>query len=134
MSRRAVYRYTDIPEVLINPTTRAMEAVSTSETSVYFYEATRRDIPQVCHLHTRCRENLKSHSVNLHGETTLRCVQRFEALRIKKTKRLITLMMKAVSTSEMSGLLLRDHTAQYSRGVSHSSAEGSPPSSQKLWP
>jgi hypothetical protein len=38
-----------------------MEAVRTSETSVNFYETTRRNIPEGCHLHTRRRENLKSH-------------------------------------------------------------------------
>jgi hypothetical protein len=38
-----------------------MEAVSTSETSVNLYETTRRDIPEDSHLHTRRRENLKSH-------------------------------------------------------------------------
>jgi hypothetical protein len=27
-----------------------MEAVSTSETSVYFYETTKRNIPEDCHL------------------------------------------------------------------------------------
>jgi hypothetical protein len=37
-----------------------MEAVPTSETSVYF-ETTRRYIPEDCHFHTRRRENLKSH-------------------------------------------------------------------------
>jgi hypothetical protein len=37
-----------------------MEAVSTSETSVNFYETTRRSIPDGYHLHTRRRENLKS--------------------------------------------------------------------------
>jgi hypothetical protein len=38
-----------------------MEAVSTSETSVNFYVTTRRNIPEDNHLHTRRRENLKSH-------------------------------------------------------------------------
>jgi hypothetical protein len=37
-----------------------MEAVITSETSVNFYETTRRNIPEDSHLHTRRRENLKS--------------------------------------------------------------------------
>jgi hypothetical protein len=37
-----------------------MEAVNTSETSVNFYETTRRSIPEDYHLHTRRRENLKS--------------------------------------------------------------------------
>jgi hypothetical protein len=37
-----------------------MEAVRTSETSVYSNETTRRCIPESCHLHTRRRENLKS--------------------------------------------------------------------------
>jgi len=39
-----------------------MEAVRTSETSVYFHETTRRYVPESCHLHTRRRENLKSHT------------------------------------------------------------------------
>jgi hypothetical protein len=37
-----------------------MEAVRTFETSVNFYETTRRNIPEGCRLHTRRRENLKS--------------------------------------------------------------------------
>jgi hypothetical protein len=41
-----------------------MEATSTSETSVNFYETTRRYNPEDSHLHTRRRENLKSHNVN----------------------------------------------------------------------
>jgi hypothetical protein len=36
-----------------------MEATSTSETSVNFYQTTRRNIAEDSHLHTRCRENLK---------------------------------------------------------------------------
>jgi hypothetical protein len=40
-----------------------MEAASTSETSVNFYRATRRNNPEDSHLHTRRRENLKSHTV-----------------------------------------------------------------------
>jgi hypothetical protein len=39
-----------------------MEAVRTSETSVYFNETTRLFIPEGCHLHTRRLENLKSHT------------------------------------------------------------------------
>jgi hypothetical protein len=38
-----------------------MEAVRISETSVYSDENTRRYIPEDCKLHTRRRENLKSH-------------------------------------------------------------------------
>jgi hypothetical protein len=37
-----------------------MEAASTYETSVNFYQTTRRNIPEDSHLHTRLRENLKS--------------------------------------------------------------------------
>jgi hypothetical protein len=32
-----------------------------SETSVYFHETARHYIPEGCHLHTRRRDNLKSH-------------------------------------------------------------------------
>jgi hypothetical protein len=39
-----------------------MEAASTFETSVNFYQTTRRNNPEDSHLHTRHRENLKSHS------------------------------------------------------------------------
>jgi hypothetical protein len=38
-----------------------MEAASTSETSVNFYQTTRRNNPEDSHLHTHRRENLKSH-------------------------------------------------------------------------
>jgi hypothetical protein len=38
-----------------------MEAATTSETSVSFYQNTRRKIPEDSHLNTRSRENLKSH-------------------------------------------------------------------------
>jgi hypothetical protein len=38
-----------------------MEAANTSETSVNFYQTTGRNIPEDSHLHTRRRENLKSH-------------------------------------------------------------------------
>jgi hypothetical protein len=40
-----------------------MEAASTSETSVNFYHTTRSNNPEDSYLHTRRRENLKSHSV-----------------------------------------------------------------------
>jgi hypothetical protein len=44
---------------------RAMtEAASTSETSVNFYQTKRRNNPEDSHLHTRRRENLKSHKEN----------------------------------------------------------------------
>jgi hypothetical protein len=39
-----------------------MEAARTSETSVNFYQTTRRNNSEDSHLHTRRRENLKSHS------------------------------------------------------------------------
>jgi hypothetical protein len=38
-----------------------MEAPSTSETLVNFYQTTRRNIPEDNHLRTHRRENLKSH-------------------------------------------------------------------------
>jgi hypothetical protein len=42
-----------------------MEAVRTSEMSVYFNVTSRLYIPEFCKLHTRRRENLKSHLVKL---------------------------------------------------------------------
>jgi hypothetical protein len=41
-----------------------MEAARTSETSVYFNETTRRYILENSKLHTRRRENLKSHKAS----------------------------------------------------------------------
>jgi hypothetical protein len=41
-----------------------MEVAITSETSVNFYQITRRNIQDDSYLHTRRRENLKSHSGN----------------------------------------------------------------------
>jgi hypothetical protein len=38
-----------------------IEAASTSETSVNLYQTTQRNIPEDSRLHTRRRENLKSH-------------------------------------------------------------------------
>jgi hypothetical protein len=38
-----------------------MEAASTSETSINFYQTTRRCNPEDSQLHTRRRENLKSY-------------------------------------------------------------------------
>jgi hypothetical protein len=37
-----------------------IEAVRTSETSVYFHDTTRRSIQEGCHLHNRRREKLKN--------------------------------------------------------------------------
>jgi hypothetical protein len=39
-----------------------MEAVRTSESSVNFYETTRRHVPEGYHLYACHRENLKSHN------------------------------------------------------------------------
>jgi phosphoserine aminotransferase len=39
------------------------EAVSTSETSVNFYQTTRRNIPEESNIHIRRRENLKSQMI-----------------------------------------------------------------------
>jgi hypothetical protein len=40
-----------------------MEVARTSESSVNFYQTTRRNNPEDSHLHTRRRENLKSHII-----------------------------------------------------------------------
>jgi hypothetical protein len=63
-----------------------MKAVSTYETSISFYEITERNISERLHLHTRHRENLKSH-----------CRLLYSAFGDSK---LASLMMEAVSTSE----------------------------------
>jgi hypothetical protein len=41
-----------------------IEAVSTSETSVSFYQTTWRNIPEESHLPVRIRENVKSQQLN----------------------------------------------------------------------
>jgi hypothetical protein len=73
---RVVSEYTDVSEVrtAFITVTPIMEAVRTSETLVYS-ETTRCYIPERSHLHTRRRENLKSH----------KCINNF------KTSPLITL-------------------------------------------
>jgi hypothetical protein len=48
-----------------------MEAASTSETSVNFYQTTRRNNPENSYFHSRRRENLKSHMNCL---TFMRCI------------------------------------------------------------
>jgi hypothetical protein len=42
-----------------------MEAASTSEMSINFYQATQRNTPEDSHLHTHHHENLKSEIVIL---------------------------------------------------------------------
>jgi hypothetical protein len=49
--------------VLAASNIRAMEAARISETSVNFYQTTRRNNPEDSHLHTRRREKLKSHVI-----------------------------------------------------------------------
>jgi hypothetical protein len=45
-----------------------MEAASTSETSVNFYQTTWRNNPEDSHIHTRRRENLKSYEDKMDAE------------------------------------------------------------------
>jgi hypothetical protein len=62
MLRRAVWKkLTNIPEMITASIIKAMEAVSTSETLANFYQTIWRNIPEESHLHTCCRENVKSH-------------------------------------------------------------------------
>jgi hypothetical protein len=66
MLRRVVwYKFFDVSEVFAAYIIRAltMEATSISETSVKFYQTTRRNIPEVSYLRNRRRENLNSHQV-----------------------------------------------------------------------
>jgi hypothetical protein len=41
--------------------TLMMEAICTSQTSVYFNDTTQHYTPEGCNIHTRCQENLESH-------------------------------------------------------------------------
>jgi hypothetical protein len=71
MLRRVVwYKFANVSEVLFASIIKArslisliMESLSTSETSVNFYETTRRNIPEDRHFHALRRENPKSHSI-----------------------------------------------------------------------
>jgi hypothetical protein len=49
--------------------TLMMEAASTSETSVNFYQTTQRSIPEDSHLHAHSRQKLKSHLILLFVES-----------------------------------------------------------------
>jgi transposase-like protein len=54
---------TGVSEVFTASIIRAlMAAISNSETSVSFYETTWRNIIEESHVHTRRRENMKSHA------------------------------------------------------------------------
>jgi hypothetical protein len=57
-----------------------MEAESTSETSVNFYQTTRRKNPEYSHLHTRRRENLKSHQIAVSPELAHFCPSQYTSL------------------------------------------------------
>jgi hypothetical protein len=64
--RRVVWqKFTDVSEVIRAIIALMMEAVSTSKTSVNFYQTTRRNNTQDSHLHTRRRKKLKSHLANI---------------------------------------------------------------------
>jgi hypothetical protein len=53
----------DVLEVYAIIIALMMEAVSITETSLYFKETTRRYISEGCHLHIFRRNSLKSHDV-----------------------------------------------------------------------
>jgi hypothetical protein len=55
---RTLETFTNVSEVFA--ASMVMEAARTSETSVSFYQSTRRNNPEDSYLHTRRRENLKS--------------------------------------------------------------------------
>jgi hypothetical protein len=84
----------NVAEVLAASIVRAiiialmMEAARTSETLVNFYQTTRRNNPDDSYLHTRRREDPKSH-----GFKGAYCLQ---------LRELFTLVMEAGSTSETS--------------------------------
>jgi hypothetical protein len=63
-SRVVKQMLTDVSEVLTDSIIRAMtEAVRTSETLVNIYLTTWQYIPEDSKLHTRSRENMKSHEL-----------------------------------------------------------------------
>jgi hypothetical protein len=70
--------------------TLTMEAASTSETSVNFYQTTLRNIPEDSDLHTRSRENLKSllvifkmyKSQGGYQGKVVRCLTKYHAMQV----------------------------------------------------
>jgi len=59
LRRVSWYKLSDVSEMLIAIIRLMMEETSTTETSISFYQTTRRNIPEDSHLHTRRCENLK---------------------------------------------------------------------------
>jgi hypothetical protein len=60
-----LFKLTGVSEVHTASIIRTMmEAVCTSEVSVYFNKTTQQYIPESCHLYTHCHENLKFHRTN----------------------------------------------------------------------
>jgi hypothetical protein len=58
--RRVIWlKFTDVSEILVASIAQMMEAASTSETSVNFYQNTWRNNAEDSHLHTHRSENLK---------------------------------------------------------------------------
>jgi hypothetical protein len=60
-----------------------MEASSTSETSVKFYQTTRRNNSEDRHLQTRRCENLKSHRTKCRRETNIKTDRKDKVLEIE---------------------------------------------------
>jgi hypothetical protein len=65
----ALYKDAYLPQYCAVQSVDALmiEAIRTSETSVNFYQTTRRNIPQDSPHHTRSLENLKYHEVGVHS-------------------------------------------------------------------
>jgi hypothetical protein len=55
-----------------------MEAANASETSVFFYQTTRRNNLEDNHLHTRRHENLKSHDQAIYCFRTVEMRQKLK--------------------------------------------------------
>jgi hypothetical protein len=58
-----------------------MQVVRTSETSVYANDTTRCYVPENCHLHTRCREDMTSHTAPgiVYPELKLRALELYSS-------------------------------------------------------
>jgi hypothetical protein len=70
-------KFTDVSEIRAAIIALMMEAASSSETSVNFYQTTRGNNLEDSHLHTRRRKNLKSHPLQVLFRVMLTCVQKF---------------------------------------------------------
>jgi hypothetical protein len=109
-----------------------MEAASTSETSVNFYQTTWRNNSEDSHLHTRHCENLKSHYYNLIRYLTYyRSMLLFWGVTLHELASAPVMKMETVCFSQNVGIYLQVHMSSQPRTTTSTKASGS--SSLRYW-